>query len=215
MSNYPKIAREFNELCTQKFAAFIDAKTQFEESERRVNRFGNIPPTDYEKLAERARAIGTRTEKQGEFEKAKKALNADAEINALRRKLEKALDEEFCVKPSALERDVLYLLDSGILTGREFEILIDNALKENNYTMARLIGKKAAELAIQVTQDKDHALSKQLNAVRHKADIHAPKSFLKAFDELIDIYRRTAVNTSMLPRWDELTAPLFEVFKDE
>ena len=209
MGNYSEYAKKFDNFAMTAFAEYIDAQTQLESAERKMNGFSSIPQNDYEKLAAKSRATAAYNEAKGKYEEIKKKLlNSDIELAKLRKELESELAVNFRARPQDLDRDVLTLIDADVLNPADVKYLLDDA----NQTMRRIILKYVSRKADEAEQSKDTENARAFNVLRHQIQSDSPSNYLRVFDELVDIFVRTTQNTAMIPHWRELTEPLLEVF---
>ena len=209
MGNYSEYAKKFDNFAMTAFAEYIDAQTQLESAERKMNGFSSIPQNDYEKLAAKSRATAAYNEAKGKYEEIKKKLlNSDIELAKLRKELESELAVNFRARPQDLDRDVLTLIDADVLNPADVKYLLDDA----NQTMRRIILKYVSRKADEAERDKDTATARGFNTLRYQAQADSPSAYLKAFDELTAIFTRTTQNTAMIPHWHKLSEPLLEVF---
>ena len=203
--NYSNIAERFNDIARTRFAAYLSAKTLLDEAEQ--NLIPNAPRTDLRLQAAKARAEARYNELKLEFESAKKELYSESALMSLRKELESELAVNFRARPQDLDRDVLTLIDADVLNPADVKYLLDDA----NQTMRRIILKYVSRKADEAERDKDTATARGFNVLRHQIQSDSPSNYLRVFDELVDIFVRTTQNPSMIPRWRELTKPLFEV----
>lgn len=204
--NYSNIAERFNDIARARFAAYLSAKTLLDEAEQ--NLIPNAPRTDLRLQAAKARAEARYNELKLEFESAKKELYSESALMSLRKELETMLNEDYRARPDDVDRDVLVLLDADVLNVGEYE----NLLKSARPTMKRIILKYIDKKAHEAEKDKDTETARALNTLKYEAQQDTPRGRLATFDEVVEIYRRTAANPAMMSKWHELTEPLLEVF---
>ena len=103
---------------------------------------------DAQYAAKSARAQADFLEAKEAYRKAKGVLESHkSEIAALRKELVAELDDHYAADPAALDSNTLELLKSGVLKANEYAKLMDKAQAAGNHTMARMIGKYAADAA--------------------------------------------------------------------
>ena len=129
-------------------------------------------------------------------------------IRELRGELENALFNAFSPKASAVDMQCVELLKSDVLTDSEYLYLAQDAVNNGNYTMARMIGHKAEQLAN--NRPHEDAVILRHAAQIGKQDFSAP--YLETFDNLTDVARRCMDNPAIMDRWGEFTRDTMEEF---
>ena len=142
----------------------------------------------------------------------------------LRSQLAEDVNRAYCADPAAIDRNVMTLLDSGILTAREMRKLVDDAKEAGNPTMCRII-KEYANKTIKENEKRwgvhDPELS-DLNYVVDTASKNDGRFILGEFDNLKTCltyitgdpngeYHRD-IGTGVLDRWEEITSQAVEEF---
>lgn len=142
-------------------------------------------------------------EKVNDIRNALKSL--ESEFKTMRDKLANDLDSEFAADPAKIDANTMEILKAGILSTAEYKRFYDEAVENNNRTMARIIGKYAAAAAD--TAEKggkpDDAVMLRLLSAESEADPKA--SYLQTYDFLIDTFHRCVANPPMIDKWGELT----------
>jgi len=163
---------------------------------------------------------------EAEYAEASKALH-DAkvkmqgtyreQIKQTRRELEAEVTKAYMADPAKVDTVALELLKSGILGPGEYVHMWNEAVKTENHTMARLIGKYAGEAAAaraekHGTTDPDAA---QMRQVENAARQYDGRERMAAFDHMVDLYERACREPEALanlPRWEKFTAGTVEAF---
>ena len=86
--------------------------------------------------------------------------------------------------------------------------MVKNALQNENYTMARIIGQYAEQKANSLPQQDGIILREA--ATIGKQDFGAV--YLQSFDNMIDIMNRCLNNSGIMDRWGEFTRDSVEGF---
>lgn len=126
------------------------------------------------------------------------------DVTEMRSKLSDDLYRYFAVKPEDLSPETMSLLNSGYLNINDFDKLMKAAIDDNNVTMIRMIGEKAAEIA---KTTEDNSKRSVLSAIAHKADVYTPESYLNAFDSFVSVSETCINRTKLLDSWDRLGMP--------
>lgn len=140
------------------------------------------------------------------FEAVKRGLpEKSRQMQAIREDFVAAVDDCFAADPAKLDKSTLALLESGILKPGEYERLMANAEKDENFTMMRLIAAKAAEAADKAPTREGEAILKAVAMRGRNAD---GADYVKAFDAgVVGIFERCLKNPSMYSYWDKLVQP--------
>ena len=206
MSEFNDYAVRMNDIAKAAFAEYSKAADRFETAERELHSTpapggALADPQSYEKHA-RAQADYYKAEQGLKDAREKLIEDYPKEIKSLRSELEEALTSAFRVDPAKIDNATMELLKSGICTPDEYAFLFKKATDANNVTMARLIGKYAADAsAAAVEAAGGHLNDPTATALRAVAD--AAKRFngqqwLDAFDYLTDVYDRAAKNPGIV-----------------
>ncbi len=130
----------------------------------------------------------------------------------MRKEYAAEVERRFGVDASDIDMKQLELLKSGIMRPGEYHSMIENAAKDGNPTMVRLIAKYAADAAEQY--EKKHGVNDpETVALRMAARVSVPNqinSHLETFDSLADVVIRCVNNPAMVKYWDSLSQPLLE-----
>lgn len=141
------------------------------------------------------------------FETVKRGLpEKSREMAAIRADFVAAVDSRFAADPAKLDKATLALLDSGILRPSEFERLMADAEKDENFTMMRLIAAKAAEAADKAPTREG---AETLKAVALRARTADGADYVKAFDAgVVSLFSRCLRNPALYSSWDKLMQPV-------
>jgi len=213
MSKFSVYANKVNEIAQTAFAEYKAAETRLKNAEAKAREYPQRHgAVDYEYVAKSARAQADLVEARSALHRAQMKMNDGmSAISAVRRELAAALNDEYAADPSALDSNTLELLKSGILTAKEFAKLMNSAAEAGNLTMTRIIGKYANAAADEAEKNGRGAQkAAEFRAVAYQGETDAVGGKLGLFDVMVETYRRTAGNPSMIGAWDELTGPAME-----
>lgn len=211
MSKFNKFATKLDIIVRGTLSEYEKAEKREREAQDRMKKYperAGILNPEYQ--AEQAKA-------KAEYLDAKVAMNklqqekpaqAMKAIRELRQELENALFSSFSPKASAVDMQCVELLKSGILTDKEYLYLVQDAVNNGNYTMARMIGCHAEQLA----NNKPH---EEATVLRHASQIGKhdySADYLETFDNLTDIAKRCMDNPAIMDRWGEFTREAMEAF---
>lgn len=211
MSKFNRFATKFDIIARGVISDFEKAERREREAQDKLKQYpqrAGIVSPEYQ--AEQAKANAEYLDAKLAMNKLKQDRPAQAmkAIKELRGELEKALFDTFAPRASAVDMQCVELLNSGVLTDNEYLYLVQDALNNGNYTMARMIGHKAEQLA----NDRPHeeAITLRHAAQIGKQDHSAP--YLETFDNLTDIFTRCVNNPGIMDRWGEFTRDTMEAF---
>ena len=218
MSNYNKYAQKFNEIAKAAFAEAQkadDALTAAEDAKRQYpQRTGYGITPDYNVKAAKAQAEYLEAEQQKRAVRDKMGYDYRNQVLKLREELQREIEADYRVKPEQIDTNALELLKSGIMSADEYAAMLQNAAANNNYTMARLVGKYADDAAAEVA--KRYGVSdqkaKELRYVAIQAKQSHGDKWIDAFDYMLDVYDRATKNPYMRGQWDELCAATVDAF---
>lgn len=216
MSKFNTFAQRVDSMAREAFTAYTEAKSEFEEAEKRHN---DLPErrgvVDTQYAVKSARAAADFAEAKQKLETIRRDMNMKInEVENIRRELAEAVERDCSVDPKQLDMATLELLKSGILRSAEFASLMRGAQEEDNVTMQRIIAKYAEDAAAEASEKygQGDKVAAELRAVAHQGNANSGRDQLNMFDALYDAYKRTANNPSMIPYWTELTAPILQAF---
>lgn len=170
---------------------------------------------DYQMQAKIARAEANLAEAAAaqrniRFNLPNKAENA---LNALRQEYAQEIERKFAVDPEKLDMATLELLKSGIMRPAEYRRLFNIAAENGNATMTRLIAKYAMDAAADAAKQygETSVQARELRAISMAGNADPASAAMRAFDGIAETFRRSVNNPGLIPHWDELTAPLFDL----
>ena len=132
------------------------------------------------------------------------------EAENIGRELAAAVEHDCSVDPAQMDMATVELLRSGILRPAEYASLMRDAQTAGNVTMQRVIAKYADTAAEEISKKYGvgDVAAKQLRAVAHEGNANSGRAQLDMFNVLYDAFKRTMNNPAMIPKWNELTAPI-------
>lgn len=211
MSKFNKYATKLDIIARGVISDFEKAERREREAQDKMKQYpqrAGIVNPEYQ--AEQAKANAEYLDAKLAMNKLKQDRPAQAmkAIKELRGELTTALFDTFAPRAKAVDMQCVELLNSGVLTDDEYLYLVQDAVKNENYTMARMIGHKAEQLA----NDRPHeeAITLRHAAQIGKQDHSAP--YLETFDNLTDIFTRCVNNPGIMDRWGEFTRDTMEAF---
>lgn len=208
MGNFSEFVTRADTLASETFDEYRVTKRRFEAAEKQRAATpvkSGLVSAEYAARAARAEAdFLTAKEK---FETVKRGLpEKGRQMAAIRADFVAAVDSHFAADPAKLDKATLVLLDSGILKPHEYEMLMANAEKDENYTMIRLIAAKAAEVADKAPTREGEATLKAVAMRGRNAD---GADYIKAFDVgVVSLFERCLKNPSLYSSWDMLMQPV-------
>jgi len=140
---------------------------------------------------------------------------AHKDFGEIRKSLKADLEEVLSAAPSKIDRDVLTLLDSGILTPDEYRGLMEKVGQDSNFTMVRLIGaaaEKAARAIPDTASVEERRNKAELLSVANTVKRSTAANYLRDFDDIVSAFDKCMRTPAMIPRWDELMGRLVENF---
>ena len=225
MSEFNDYAVRMNDIVKAAFAEYSKASDRLTTAEENLkNNPAPMYPTDsqFTELSEKhARAQADYYKAEQGLKDVRKKLIEDypREIKSLRGELEEALTSAFRVDPAKIDNATMELLKSGVCTPDEYAFLFKKARDANNATMARLIGKYAADASAAAVEAAGGFLNDptatEFRIVADAANRYNGKQWLDAFDYLTNCYNRAAQNPAVLSHGydlDGLMAAVVEKF---
>lgn len=210
MSKFNSYAVKVNAIATEAFKKYREAEKAYkyaEEQQRKYPQRQGIVDAEY--AAASARAYADFLTAKENFKRAKDEFSShNSEIAALRNQLIAALDAEYAANPAALDGNTLELLKSGILKTSEYQRMMQQAQRDGNYTMARMVAKYAGDAATSAGKQygENDTRARELRAISFMADDNNGNNTLAAFDLMADVYSRATNNPYMIDSWDSLTS---------
>lgn len=135
------------------------------------------------------------------------------DLSRVREELGLALDKYYMASPNNVDEKTIELLKSGILRPTEYVHLVEEAVKADNATMARIIGKYAED-ALEAAREsgaRRQTLATLAVAIDKSKSIGAA-GYLERFDVLADLARRCSENPSLFACWDKVVGNMMREF---
>ena len=205
MGAFNEFVTRADALADEVFTEYTVTKRRFEAAERKKAETpvkSGLVSAEYAARAARAEAdFLTAKEK---FEAVKRGLSEKSrEMATIRADFVAAVNDRFAAAPAKMDMAAIALMDSGILRPSEYEKLMANAEKAENFTMMRLIAAKAAEVADKAPTREGEAI---LKAVAMRGRNVDGSDYIRAFDVgIVSLFERCLKNPSLYSSWDMLT----------
>lgn len=232
MSRFNTYARRMDKEVKKYRDRYKDAKKRLREAQnnyaqfREEHRFKPLNETSTERIEkdlEETRLKQEENRARNAFEEVRKERFSILDnAKKIRNELSGAINEAFCADPSALDSNVMTLLDSDILTAKEMKKFADAARESGNHTMVRIIAGKAKTRAEEIFQKEgnrnpDYSV---LNGIVHDAQMCDGRAILSNFDSLVNVAKycvgnpeiHNQENEGMFDRWEQLTESVVENF---
>lgn len=130
----------------------------------------------------------------------------EQKADALLKEYENYLADEYAVKADQVDEKTIHLLNSGILSLYDYEKLYEEAEKQNNITMMRLIGA-AADKAGEAYKGVEGARYSTI-AIRSRQAAGGTEKEL--FLGIVNAFKRSINNPAMIESWDEITGGVID-----
>ena len=199
--NIDKYIKQVDVLAKQRFGKYQTAVKLHEASKVYAENYpmktGAMSP-EYAK--HQAQAQVELVESRTELDKARRELEDGLnELSKIRDNLFKELNKHYGVNPDDIQGATIELLKSGIMAPMDYDRLVDKALTEGNYTMARIIGRYADDVA----EGKDISNDDRyiLNGVSLKARSQDGKAELNSFDTVGMLFEKCVKNPNLYEEW--------------
>lgn len=210
MSRFTSYAEKANGIAKDVIAKYSKAEKNYQSALSMAKKYPQrqgVVNAEYAAKAARAHADKMEAEAKmkaarQEMEEAKKGL---AEV---RKQLSAEVYDYFRADPAEVDMSTVELLKSGILKPAEYATLADNARKNKNFTVARLIARYAEEAAEAAHKRGNEDDASTLMGAAAIGNQDGGKPIMESFDALMKIYQMTCENPTMAGKWDELTGPL-------
>ena len=216
MSKFNNYARRIDEIARADFSEYRKAEAAFKKAQSESMQFpepSGIVSAEYATKAARVKA--NYLEAKENLDRVKKEfISHNDDIANIRKELVGEISNNYAVDPSAIDHDMLVLLESGILRSDEYLKLLNDAMKDGNPTMVRLIAQNAKKAFPQI-KEKFGENTDEVRSIRLIEDAarrYDGSDILEAFDYLADVFRRASNNAGMINHWDELTAAAINEF---
>ena len=219
MGNYRQFAEDLNELARGAFIGLLSAEETLNQAQANAKQYpmqgSGMVKEEYARQAiDAAHKLNKAKDAHSEAQAAMQA--ARRKMNELREKLANRVRDDFFPYGKDIDAEELKVLQSGILTPEELLYMYEVETKCGNTTMQRIIGKHAAELAKDLdalgNSTADHERAAKLFAVSVDSQKDRAAEVLQKFDNLLEIYDRSAANPAMISRWNEFAEPIIEAF---
>ena len=207
MGAFNEFVTRADALADETFTEYTVTKRRFEAAERKK---AETPVksglVSAECAARAARAEADFLTAKEKFEAVKRGLpEKSRQMQAIREDFVAAVSDRFAPDPAKMDMAAIALMDSGILRPSEFERLMANAEKDENFTMMRLIAAKAAEV---VDKAPTREGAETLKAVAMRGRNADGADYIKAFDAgVVSLFERCLKNPSLYSSWDKLMQP--------
>ena len=201
---------QFDELAKSTFKEITNVTDELDKATNDRNKHPMTPGLAPEYAARAAKYEAAYQDAQARYNKVMRNLPGEAKIKAesLRKALERSVIDANTVSIADIDRDVLTLLDSGIMNSVDFAKLMSEA---KSATMRRLIAKYATDAAAKAEDQKDRDEAQKLRSVAYSGG-NGANGYLQAFDSMNDTFNRTLNNHAMIKYWDSLTQPIIDSF---
>ena len=208
MGNFSEFVERADALADETFTEYTVTKRRLEAAERKKAETpvkSGLVSAEYAVRA--AKAEANYLEAKEKFETVKRGLpEKSRQMQAIREDFVAAVGSRFAADPAKLDKTTLDLMNSGILKPSEFERLMANAEKDENYTMIRLIAAKAAEVADKAPTREGEATLKAVAMRGRNAD---GADYIRAFDAgVVGLFSRCLRNPALYSSWDKLMQPV-------
>lgn len=205
MSKFNSYAKRLNTAAKEAFEKYKKAEKIYQAAE---NAKRNAPwdTTQERRTLLEARLIETRND----LKKAQAEMSSSLEtLKAIRGELVEDLGNTYQANPADIDPNTMELLKSGILTPAEYVNLANQAGKNGNNTMLRIIGSYAEKIAQETRNQEERGA---LFTIAQRAKTSTGAEELGRFDALVDTFKRCTNNPDMIGYWDELTRENIETF---
>lgn len=209
-SRFTSYAEKANGIVKNVLSAYIKAENNYQSALSMAKKYPQRQGVvDAEYAAKAARAHADKVE----AELLLKAARVDMEetkkkIAEIRQQLSAEVYDYFRADPAEVDMNTVELLKSGILKPAEYATLADNARKNKNFTVARLIARYAEEAAEAAHKRGNEDDASTLMGAYALGTQDGGKPIMEAFDSIMKIYGMTCENPGIAGKWDELTGPL-------
>ena len=210
MSEFKSYVNRFDEYAREVFREVEETTKALKDAEVKRKAHPMKPGLAPEAAAKAARIEETYQRAKRRLDEMQKRIANEAgqKIEEIRKELAVSIEKTFTMNPADLDRDVLTILESGILTEADYSTLMQNSTTP---TMRRLIAKYAHEEAIKAENSGDSSKSRNLRMIARTGKEDG-SSYLAAFDSMRDTFSRTVRNNALIPHWEQLTAPIINSF---
>lgn len=207
MSNFESYAEKASTLAAETFGEYFAAEEALAaaESKRKLTPVLYNVPVDAEYIAKSHEAEAAYQRANANLQEVRKGFEQKRrEFEKIRADFAEAAEKEFAADPAKIDHDVLTLVNSGILSPREFEKLAADAASRGNHTMVRIIAQKAIDTA-EKTENPDEARKYRLVGVAARETASDVSDFAGWFEILEVTFNKCLMNPAMYRMWDDLT----------
>lgn len=223
MSKFNEYAQELNRIAKTYIADLKNATSASADAEMKYNRhkrpngLWSNPTLEEIEMATTSEAEYYRTREQLKKVQTTMLSEAKNSIKELRAKLEEALNSHYCATPADIDANLMAILDSGMLSAGEYERLYEKMVQADNATMARMICVAAKEAAEEMGENlavgsKEREERMRLILISQNAKNIGAGPYLRAFDEMIDMFNIHSRNVALCDRWDEFAGEKIKNF---
>ena len=194
MNKVKEIMEQADGMSRSIFAEYKIGKKELEQAESNMKDF---PAGSRDYLIWQGKAI----ERKKELYEIESRFNTVlSKLQSLRSELALAIEQDNFADPKKIDRDIVYLLDSGILSPAEYKKMYDESA--GNPTMQRII-KKRIESLVNDQIGRTDGESMQLRSLLYNMPETRAEEQIGQFDVLINLFERTITNKLMIDQWDE------------
>lgn len=207
MGNFREYLDRANETAKQAFGEYLGCKKKYEQAKERLN---NTPMgVTLREQADFSRVKADYNECSDDFRIAKKNFAGYVEVfKEIKAELADAVEKRYTVNPVDVDTATLALLNSGILKTADYEKLMDDAIKERNITMIRLIADATEKATAEYKGREMSPEALRMRAVVTRGKALNGQNYLERFDTLSDLFRRCTENDYMITKWDDFVSEI-------
>ena len=216
MSKFNSYARKLDEQAKAAFKEYREAEAAYKAADKERSRYPQKAGwVTAEYAAKSARAQADFLEARQAFETARRKFrDSDIQFTGMRKELEAAIADAYTTDPAHLDANTMELLKSGIMTSRDYDKLMRQAMADSNPTMVRMIGRYANNAAKARADEygmNDHE-AQALRTTAYNSKSYTGDDRLEAFDTMVNVYHRCTKNPGLIDKWDSLLGETIEAF---
>lgn len=211
MSKFNTYIRQINDIAAEAFKEYTAAESAYKSAESKRNAYPRKNGLGAEYTAKSARYEADFAEARAALDEIKRNgfYNHRKRMDEVRKEFIAAVGDAFAADPAQLDMATLELLKSGILSADEYNRLMDKAIRDDNHTMARMIGQHA-NTAAESANSRETASA--LRSIAYKSRGLNGDNYIEAFDFVTGLYDRCTRNPALYGKWDELAGNVIENF---